>query len=155
MVGLQILPDVLSLGPYAQEVTAPQFANIVLRITPAEQFGCYILALSFILPAHYSSTMIEVRGDPYVINADLPHRIVDRIDKLSDRGGRDPGQNLSTTVSVFPTLGIGQICGRLVALVAVLRLQGSNLIGDFLRNEANVVAKSHHLNYATVFLDQF
>src|SRR5207302_7735595 len=103
--GLQGLTCVLSLGPYAQEVSAPQFGNILLGVTPAEQFGGHILALSFILPAHHASPMIEVRGDADVIDADLLDRVLNRIDKLGDRGRRDRGQNPPIPVSVFPTLG--------------------------------------------------
>src|SRR6202035_5130304 len=108
MVGLQRLTYALSLCPYAQEVAAPQFGNIPLRVMPAEQFGGHVLALSFILPAHYASPVIEIRGDADVIDSDLLDCIVNRIDKLSDRGRRDRGQDLSIPVSVFHTLGLGQ-----------------------------------------------
>src|SRR5580700_5183096 len=155
MVGLQRLTNVLSLCPYAQEVTAPQFGNIPLRVMPAKQFGGHILALTFILPAHYASPMIEIGGDADVIDSDLLDGIVNRIDKLSNRGRRDRGQDLSVPVSVFHTLGLGQSRWRLVALIAILRLQCSDLIGDLLRNRANVVAKCDHLNHPTVLLDQF
>jgi hypothetical protein len=53
----------------------------------AEEFGGHILALAFVLPAHYASAMIEVRGDADVIDSDLPDCVVDGIYKLSDRSG--------------------------------------------------------------------
>src|SRR5438309_8419152 len=155
MGGFEAPTDVLSLGPYAQEVTAPQFGNILLGITPAKQFGRHILALAFVFPAQYASPMIEVRGDTYVIDADLLDGVVNRIDKMGNRGRRDCGQDLPIPVSVFQTLGLRQSRGRLVALIAILRLQGNDLISDVLRNWTNVVAKGDHLNNSIVFLDQF
>src|SRR5260370_3215284 len=154
-MGLHRLTDVLSLCPYAQEVTAPESGDISLRVMPAEQFRGHVLALSFILPARHSSPMIEVRGDADVIDPDFLDCIINRIDKLSNRGRRDPGQNLPVPVSVFHTPGLRQSWGRLIALVAILRLQVCDLISDLLRNWTNVVAKADYLHHPAVFLDPF
>src|SRR5437879_13020156 len=108
--GLQGLTGVLSLGPYAQEVSAPQFGNILLGGTPAEQFGVHILALSFILPAHHASPMIDVRGDADVIDADPLDRVLNRIDKLGATGRRRGGQRPPIPVAYLRAVARRQSC---------------------------------------------
>src|SRR5262245_46053361 len=87
---LRLLRDPLDFGPDAQQVAAPDLADLLLRIAAAYQLDRHVHRLRGAVESVHAAAAVEVRRDADVVDADELHRIVDVIDVVLD--GRTAGR---------------------------------------------------------------
>ncbi len=57
---LQLRRDFFDFGPYAEHIAAPNFFDILLRVTAANQLQGYIKSLAGILPANDTAAAVKI-----------------------------------------------------------------------------------------------
>lgn len=107
----------------AQEVSSPDLGDVLRRITAADQPDSQGTWLACVLVSFNTAAMVEVSADPYMIDADAFHDVVDMVDhdvdgrrpeRLADRGRKCLARSRIRQLRVeFVRLGIGggKTCG--------------------------------------------
>ena len=85
---LKLARHSLDLVHHPQQVAAPQFCDLLLRIAAAHKLQRHIERFGGIVPSRHAAAAFEVRRDADVIDADQLDRVVDVIDEILDGGGR-------------------------------------------------------------------
>ena len=88
---------------HAQQVAAPDLADLLLGVAAAHQLQRDVERLARVVPAVDAAAAVEVRRDADVIDADLLDDVVDVIDEVLDRGARRrrTGWRLSCVEAAF------------------------------------------------------
>ena len=89
---MEFLGYFLHFAPDAEEVAAPELADLFFGVASAHQFESYVEGFGGAVPAVDAAATVEVGRDADVVDADEFHGVVDVVDEVVHVGATGSGE---------------------------------------------------------------